>query len=322
MNVRSLFKGASLTLVVAITAVLLLAGCSPKTTGKVRDDVSLTKQTKELKEEGLNYRGPEYTIAIITFENKTPSRTLGVGEAATDILRTIVKKAGLEPIVLSEEELMKHEELIALQRSGVIKTGDKKADEGFVSIDFRISGAVTAFSQVEEEFDILIGKSKSDIVRVQVDYALVDIASGKSLVADSGMGEYKKKVRQLLGIGGKSSGDTGLRDGALRDALTKAMTKMIAKLNEIPFQGRVLLVDSDTVIFRGGTKSRLKVGTRLGVYQTGRALIDPDTGRTIGHVEIKTGEIELTSHQDDVISHGRIISGSDFKVGDAIKELK
>ena len=320
MKPQFLLKYASFA--VAVAAVTLLVGCSPKMTGKVRDDVSVTKQTKKLKKEGLDYRGPEYTIAIITFENKTPSRTLGVGEAATDILRTIVKKAGLEPIVLSEEELMEHEELIELQRSGVIKTGQKKADEGFVSIDFRISGAVTAFAQVEEEFDILIGKSKSDIARVQVDYALVDIASGKSLVADSGMGEYKKKVRQILGVGGKSSDDPGLRDGALRDALTKAMTKMIATLNDLPFHGRVLLVDTDTVIFRGGTKSRLKVGTRLGVYQTGRALVDPDTGRTIGHVERKVGEIELSSHQDERISHGRVISGSNFKVGDAVKELK
>ena len=322
MKTKSLFKGASLKIALVVFAVAVLAGCSPKTTGAVKDDITLTKQTEELTEEGLNYRGPQYTVAIITFENKTPSRTLGVGEAATDILRTIVKKAGLEPIVLSEEELMDHEELINLQHSGVIKTGNKKADEGFVSIDFRISGAVTSFSQIEEEFDILIGKSKTDIARVQVDYALVDIASGKSLVADSGMGEYKKKVRQILGVGGKSSDDPGLRDGALRDALTKAMTKMIATLNEVPFQGRVLLVEPSSIVFRGGTKSRLEVGTRLGIYQRGQALVDPDTGRNIGHMERKIGEVELMSHQNDVISHGRIVSGSDFNVGDTIKELR
>ncbi len=77
----------------------LLSGCSPTTTGAVKDDVSLTGQTQRLEAAGLDYRGPQYNIAILQFDNRTPSKTLGVGEAATDILRTSVKQAGLEPVV-------------------------------------------------------------------------------------------------------------------------------------------------------------------------------------------------------------------------------
>ncbi|MEK7773370.1 MAG: hypothetical protein AAB307_03405, partial [Deltaproteobacteria bacterium] len=86
-------------------AAFLLTSCAPTTTGAVREDVSITGQTQKLDEEGVRYSGPQYNIAILTFANKTPSRALGVGEAATDILRTIIKKSGLEPISLTESEM-------------------------------------------------------------------------------------------------------------------------------------------------------------------------------------------------------------------------
>jgi curli biogenesis system outer membrane secretion channel CsgG len=316
------FRGLGIYIILAVFVAMVSAACSPKTTGVVKDDVSLTGQTGKLEEEGLNYNGPQYNVAILTFENKTPSKVLGVGEAATDILRTIVKKSGLEPITLTDAEMKDQEKLIAMQQTGAVKTGKKNAAEGFDSIDFRISGAVTSYSEVEESSDILVAKSKTQVARVQVDYALVDIATGKSLVADSGMGEYKKKTGGLFGLGSKSTADTGLREGALRDAMTKAMTKMIATLNSIPFQGRVLVVESGNLVVRAGTKSKLQSGTIFGVYRAGKDLVDPDTGRVIGKRESQVGEVVLTSHQGDNISETKIKSGSSFQVGDLVRVLK
>ncbi len=302
-----------------VQGLYLFTGCAPTMRGEVREDVSVTEQTKELEELGLEYRGPRYNIAIIRFENKTPSKALGVGGAATDILRTIVKKAGLEPIVVSDEELREHERIKELQKSGAVKTGLKDASSGFESVDYRISGAVTAYSEVDEGVDYLVGKTRVHVARVQVDYALVDVATGKSLVAESGMGEYRKRIREILGFGGKGTVDPGLRDGALRDALTKAMARMIEKLNEQPFRGRVLLVDGDTVVIRAGRRSRLDAGTVLDVYRSGEELVDPDTGRVIGRREKLIGRIVINRHQDEEISEARVKSGSGFMAGDVVK---
>jgi curli biogenesis system outer membrane secretion channel CsgG len=317
------FRGfGTASLVLLGFVAFISASCSPTTTGAVKDDVSLTGQTGELEAVGLKYSGPQYNVAILTFENKTPSKVLGVGEAATDILRTIVKKSGLEPISLTDAEMRDQEKMITMQQTGAVKTGKKNAAEGFDSIDFRISGAVTSYSEVEESSDILVAKSKTQVARVQVDYALVDIATGKSLVADSGMGEYSKKTGGLFGLGSKSSADAGLREGALRDAMTKAMTKMIATLNNIPFQGRVLEVDAGMLIVRAGAKSKLQSGTVFGVYRPGKDLVDPDTGRVIGKRETQVGEVVLTSHQGDNISEVKVKSGSGFKVGDVVRVMK
>ena len=303
-------------------ALMVLTGCGIKTTGEVKDDSSVTLQTQKLEAVGANYNGPAYTIAIIKFANKTPSKVLGIGEAATDILRTQLKSAGLEPIDVSEDAMRQQEELIKLQQTGAVKAGKKSAAEGFESVDYRVQGAITAYSEAEEGKDLLITQSKTQIARVTVDYSLIDIATGKSLLAESGAGEYKKETGGVLGFGSRSTADVGLRDGALRDAFSKVLEKMINKLNNLPYQSRIMLVEGPTVIIRAGEKSKLAVGTKLGVYRAGQELIDPETGRSMGKREKLIGEIALLSHQNDRISEAKIASGTGFVAGDIVRAMK
>jgi len=148
-------------IVFSVFALYIFAGCSPKMTGAVKQDTTLSGEGKRLEEAGLNYSGPEYTIGIITFKNKT--RTPGLEQPATDTLATIVKSAGLEPIMLTEDEMREQEEMIKLQQTGAVKKGKKDAAEGFESIDFRVSGSITAYSEVEEGSDILVAQSKTQV---------------------------------------------------------------------------------------------------------------------------------------------------------------
>lgn len=309
------------SLLALIITALIFSGCTSMG-GTVKKDESLTDQTEKLEKAGSSYRGPAYTIGIITLGNKTPSKVLGIGEAATDILRTSLKQAGLEPIMLTKDELKQQDAMIELQQSGIVKTGKKDAAEGMDSIDFRVSGAITSYSELNESSNVILTQTKTQIARVGVDYALVDIASGKTLVAKSGQGEYKKKTRKVLGLGDKSSADTSLRQGALRDAMNKAVEAMILELSKRPFQGRVLLMDGDAVIFKAGTRSKLDSGAALAVYRPGKELIDPDTGRSLGKREKKIGEIRLSSHTNESVSEGSIVSGSDFRKGDLLKAIQ
>ncbi|MDE3118950.1 MAG: hypothetical protein KGL03_08045, partial [Nitrospirota bacterium] len=180
----------------------------------------------------------------------------------------------------------------------------------------------TAYSEVEEGSDALVYQKKIQIARVQVDYSLVDVASGKSLLAESGMGEYRKETGGALGFGSKSSADVGLRDGALRDAFSKVMEKMINKLNALPFTSRVLAMDGATVIIRAGEKSKLAPGAKLGVYRAGQDLIDPETGRSLGKREKLIGEIALISHTNDRVSEAKVSSGTGFQAGDIVRAIK
>jgi len=307
---------------VVIVSLMTLTGCQATMTGEVREDVSVTGQTQRMEAAGARYSGPQYTVAIIKFANKTPSKVLGLGESATDILRTLVKNAGLEPIDVSEEAMQQQDELIKLQQTGAVKTGKKSAAEGFESVDYRIQGAITAYSEVEEGSDMVIAQKKVQVARVQVDYSLVDVASGKSLLAESGMGVYKKETGGVLGFGSKSTADVGLRDGAFRDAFSKVMEKMINKLNAQPFTSRILAMDGQTAIIRAGEKSKLAPGTKLGVYRAGQDLIDPETGRSLGKREKQIGEIALVSHTNDRVSEAKVSSGTGFQAGDIVRQIK
>ncbi len=298
---------------------LVLSACSISSTGVVKDDTTLTGEIQRLAEAGGKYTGPEYSIGIIAFENKTPSKVLGIGEAATTILRTLVESSGLDAILLDERELNEQKQLVDLQRSGAVKTGKKRADEGFDALDYRLSGAITAYSEVEEGVDAVVFQSKSRVARVTVDYALVDVVSGRSLVAESGAGEYRKKTTGALGLGAKSSFDPNLRDGALRDALAKAMNKMIAKLSSQPFRGKVVLADPDSVVIRAGTRSHLSEGTELDVYRRGAEIRDPDSGQLLGAKETKIGVVRISEHQNERLSSTTIVSGKGFQSGDIVK---
>lgn len=308
--------------VLMVVCVLALSACNPTISGQVKDDASVTGQTQKLEGAGANYHGPAYTIAIIKFANKTPSKVLGIGEAATDILRTQLKAAGLEPIDVSEDAMKQQEELIKLQQTGAVKAGKKSAAEGFESVDYRVQGAITAYSEAEEGKDLLITQSKTQIARVTVDYSLIDIATGKSLLAESGAGEYKKETGGVLGFGSRSTADVGLRDGALRDAFAKVLEKMVNKLSSMPYQSKIMLIEGPTVVIRAGEKSKLTAGTKLGVYRAGQDLIDPETGRSMGKREKLIGEVTLLSHQNDRISEAKITSGTGFVVGDIVRAMK
>ncbi len=308
---------------VFVLAIVFFAGCGPTTKGVVKDDVTLTGESEKLTEAGLKYSGPAYNVGIVHFENKgAKGGWKGFERHVTSILWTLVKQSGLEPVYISGQRLRERERLLELEQSGVMEEGMRSSAQKLESIDYQISGAITSYSEIEEGTDILIAKTKTQVARIQVDYGLTDVATGKSLLVESGMGEYRKTTGGFFGLGSKSTADPALRDGALRDALTKAMNKMIAKLNEQEFVSNVLAVEGNIVYIRAGEKSRFKKGTVFSVYRPGEKLIDPETGRAIGRRQSKVAEVVLTKHQSDRISLTKIKSGADIISGDVIRLSK
>jgi hypothetical protein len=87
----------------------------------------------------------------------------------------------------------------------------------------------------------------------------------------------------------------------------------------MPFQGKVLAVDSQSLTVKAGTRSQLKVGSQLAVYHLGEALSDPDSGQILGYKEDKIGIAKISSHQNENLSVAAIVSGSGFQVGDVVR---
>jgi curli biogenesis system outer membrane secretion channel CsgG len=307
-----------------VTSMVWAAGCAPTISGAVKDDTTVTGTSKELAKTTTDveeYQGPKLRVGVVNFQNKTPSKVLGIGEAAADILGTILQKSG-RFIVIPQQDMESIAGQQAMGASGMVNP-DTAAKMGEVlGLNAIVTGAVTAYSEAEEGSDLLLYKSKKQIARVTVDYRIVDTTTGVQLMADSGAGVYEKSVGRVLGLGGKTSYDSDLRDGALRDALTKAMVNMQKQLGKRKWSGRVAQVDGRTLYINAGQKSGLDVGTKLDVYRTGKAIIDPVTKMKLGTTENKIGQALVTRNdlgdQAD-LSIATPSSGSGFQIGDIVK---
>ncbi len=316
------FKHITISVLSCLLAVVAMSGC-PATSGAVRDDTTLTGTSKELATGSSvsEYRGPKLRVGVVNFQNKTPSRVLGIGEAAADILGTIMQKTG-RFIVIPQQDVAS---IMAQQRFGA--TGavnpETAAEMGkILGLNAIVTGAVTAYSEAEEGSDFIVGKSKKQIARVTVDYRIVDTTTGVQLMADSGAGIYEKRVTTVLGAGSKASYDPDLRDGALRDALNKAMVNMMKQLEQRKWSGRIAQVDGGNLYINAGQKSGLNVGDRLDVYRPGKDIVDPVTKMKLGTTENMIGRITVVRNDlgDQMdLSIATPASGSGFQTGDVVR---
>lgn len=310
---------------VAVTVVCTAAatgGCASMK-GQVKDDTTLTKTSRELQQTSdvNDYKGPRLRVGVVNFQNKTPSRVLGIGEAAADILGTILQKTD-RFIVIPQQDI---DSILAQQRMGAsgIVNPDTAAQMGQVlGLNAIVTGSVTAYSEAEEGSDYLVAKSKKQIARVTVDYRIVDTTTGMQIMADSGAGIYTKSVSRVLGMGSKAGYDPDLRDGALRDALNKAMVNMMHKLGTRKWNGRIAQVDGENLYVNAGQKSGLNVGVKLKVFRPGKEIVDPVTHVKLGTTESAIGEAIV--QQNDLGDAGDLSiavtsSGTGFKPGDIVK---
>jgi curli biogenesis system outer membrane secretion channel CsgG len=268
-----------------------------------------------------DYKGPKLRVGVVNFQNKTPSKVLGIGEAASDILGTILQKTD-RFIVIPQQDL---DSILSQQRlgaTGVINPETAAKMGEVMGLNAIVTGAVTAYSETEEGTDFIVGKSKKQIARVTVDYRIVDTTTGVQLMADSGAGIYEKKVTTVLGAGGRAGYDPDLRDGALRDALNKAMVNMMKSLGRRKWNARVAQVDGSSLYINAGQKSGLNVGDKLDVFRPGKEIIDPVTKQKLGTTENKIGQAIV--QQNDLgdqadLSIATPTSGMGFKAGDIVK---
>ena len=301
-----------------MAAVLIFNGCAAKTSGAVRDDSSLTGVSDQLAPSG-DYTGPKLRVGVVNFQNKTPSKHIGIGEAAADILGTILQKTG-RFIIIPQQDVASILDQQALGASGAVNPATAAKMGKVLGLNAMVTGAITAYSEAEEGSDYLVYKKKKQIARVTVDYRIVDTTTGIQMVADSGQGVYEKQTGGALGLGAKASYDADLRDGALRDALTKAMVNMLPQFERQEWSGRIASIKGRTVYLNAGKKTGLKVGDLLMVQELGEEIIDPQTNVSLGRAPgpVK-GELMVTGFFGSDGSVATIKSGAGFNPNDLVK---
>jgi len=178
-------------------------------------------------------------------------------------------------------------------------------------------------------------KSKAICV---LDARIVNIDTAEIMGVADGKGESSRESTSLLGGGGNwhgwgngavDFGSSDFQQTILGEAVNGAVTQMSAGLvadagkleaRTVVVEGLVAAVDGGQIVLNVGGKAGLKVGDQLTVQRVTKEIKDPATGQVIRRMTSPVGTIRLTD-VDDVSAVGTAVSGSDFKVGDAVKTV-
>jgi curli biogenesis system outer membrane secretion channel CsgG len=173
---------------------------------------------------------------------------------------------------------------------------------------------------------------------VNVDARIVDIDTAEILGVASGHGESARSSTSLLGGGGHWGGwgggavDFGSSDfqqTILGEAVKKSVEEMSKGLVDdnsklsvrtVIVSGLVAAVDGGQVVLNVGAKAGVKVGDQLSVERITKEIKDPATGAVIRRLSSPIGVVRVTD-VDDISAVAAPVSGSGFKVGDAVKTV-
>jgi hypothetical protein len=159
--------------------------------------------------------------------------------------------------------------------------------------------------------------------QVAIDLRIVDATSGAVISSVRGEGsstatgvsaDYTKTGREL-GIGGSKQTPLG---AASREAIEKGVGELVKKLRNVPWQGRVADVRGEKIYINAGSDIGIKTGMRFDVFEQGDAIVDPESGATLGSPDKQFGQLTITEVSPK-FSVGKMASGSAPKRNDVVR---
>ncbi len=248
----------------------------------------------------------------------------------TEMLGTILVKTG-RVVVLERTAMQQIDQEQALGAAGKTtkETGAKLG--AMLGAQALITGDITGFSYTQSS----VGGKASGIVpglnvsssrvtaEVIIDLRLIDpttteliySAKGTGKASASGVGaDFQKADRSW-------SGNTSISTPlgmASRDALTEAVNNLLKGMPTVAWTGRIIDVRDGVVYVNAAAADGMKVGLQLDVFDVQPALVDPETGKSLGAPEKQIGTIVIDAVQEK-FSTAKIVSGDGLARGNVLR---
>lgn len=289
---------------------------------------------KVVVEELPSLKGPKKTIAVMDFENKAGAAAQwNLGSGMAEMLTTALVNSG-RFIVVERQAIT---DVLAEQdfgASGRTRTAGAAKIGKILNAQVLVRGAITEFGTRSKgggggiSFKgVNLGMSSSS-AHVAVNIRLYDATTGE--VIDSIRCDGKATASGLSG-GYSGSGLGGFGFGtstfaktplgkATHQTIDKAVYFVARKMDNVPWQGKIVDVKGNTVYINAGMDSNIYSGDEFTVYKKGEELIDPDTGISLGSEDTKIGRIQVVTVEEK-FSKANAIAGSirTFGRGDIIR---
>jgi len=278
------------------------------------------------------YDGPKKRIAVLQFDNKVNKRwwdrSWNIEDRLTEMVitelmktnRFIVIERGSLNEVLSEQDL---------GDSGRVRQETAARVGEVLGAQVLVKGAITEFIEKESGgaggiiiSGIGIG-GKTNTGHVAMDIRLIDATTGQIIQAERAEGKITSSgIGGIAFFSGVAFGGTSYKKTALgkatRAAVSQAVKFIVNKMDDQPWQGRVVKAEGNRIYINAGHNMNISMDSVFTVYSKGEELIDPASGLSLGSALSRSGTVRITQVSDK-FSIGDAIEGSGFKRGDVVK---
>ncbi len=262
-------------------------------------------------------------VAVMDFDNRAGYGDWRIGRGAADILTTeLVKNTKFQMFerdrlnaVLSEQNL---------GTAGLVDPASAAKVGKLIGVQYIITGSVTEYGESSSGVGAsgLFEAGKKGYF-AGVDVRLVDVNTGRILLAESGQGFKNSTNVRVMGIGGgerfNEKHATEAMRLAIRDIADKIGKADLAGGPSGPVEILIADVDGRTITLNQGSGAGLAVGDVLNVKRQGRVIKDPSTGAVIRVTYENVGTIRLTEVAGSY-AVGSVASGSGFSSGDKVEK--
>ncbi|MCI0414324.1 CsgG/HfaB family protein [bacterium] len=268
------------------------------------------------------------TIAVARFEDNSPSSGLigsGMADQLADALVQSRKFVVIERQLL--QDILTEQDFATGGRAAASSTAQKGR---LLPAQILIKGAVTEFEAERQKGNtgitisgISLGSNKV-MAHVALILRLIDTTSGQVLDSVRMRAEVQDKGSKInVNVGPVQLGKEDFKKTPLgkaaQFAIDWAVSEIILRLEKVPFEGRIIKVEGDTIYTNIGTRNGINEAMLFDVFEPGEELVDPVTGESLGSEKSKIGTLKIMTVQEK-FSKASPKSGGPFKVGMILTE--
>lgn len=188
---------------------------------------------------------------------------------------------------------------------------------------YKQSSAGSKMSLLKALDSKLAAKMDRLTAQVALDLRIIDATTGAVIGSVRGEGsssatgvsaEYAKAGREL-GMGGSKQTPLG---AASRAAIEKGVAALVKQLRSMPWQGRVADVRGEKVYINAGSDLGIRTGMKFDVFVQGDAIVDPESGATLGSPDTRLGQVTITEVSPK-FAVGKVAQGAMPKRNDVVR---
>lgn len=266
-------------------------------------------------------------VAVINFEDRS-GYGHNIGQGVADMLVTSLVESE-KFIVIERAELDQILKEQGLGQTGLVTPQSAAKVGQLLGVQRIITGSITEFGSKQNKVGGGFGGFNLGVstttARVVVDIRIINVNTGEIVTAKSAEGEDSSTGLDNVGLEdidfhNSSTWDNTQLGIASREAINECVEYITDDMSGLSWEGKIISVSGETIYMKPGSKGGVQPGMVFSIYRAGEALIDPDTGISLGSEESKIGEIQYTGDVADGKAGKAIAkSGTGFQIGDLVR---